>query len=120
MDTRWKHPFTCCVCGPIGCGKTLFVKRFLDYLPEACDACFDRVLFYYVEWQDTYRRDFKPNGASIEFREGLPQLADYSSNNEKRNLLILVDLMRETSSDVILDIFTKSSHHNNIIVIFVT
>ena len=120
MDTRWRHPFTCCVCGPTGCGKTLFVKRFLDYLPEVCDARFDRVLFYYAEWQDAYRRDFKPNGAPIEFREGLPQLADYSSDNEKRKLLILDDLMRKSSSDVILDLFTKDSHHKNVSVIFVT
>ena len=120
MDTRWRYPFTCCVCGPTGYGKTLFVKRFLDYLPEVCDARFDRVLFYYAEWEDAYRWDFKPNGAPIKFREGLPQLADYSSDNEKRKLLILDDLMRESSSDVILDLFTKGSHHKNIIVIFVT
>ena len=74
----------------------------------------------YAEWQDAYRRDFKPNGAPIEFREGLPQMADYSSDNEKRKLLILDDLMRESSSDVILDLFTKDSRHKNISVIFVT
>ena len=108
------------MCGPTGCGKNLFVKRFLDYLPEICDARFYRVLFYYAEWQDAYRRDFKPNGAPIQFREGLPQLADYSSDNEKIKLLILDDLIRDSSSDVILDLFTKGSHHKNISIIFVT
>ena len=120
MDTRWRHLFTCCVCGPTGCGKTLFVKSFLDCLPEVCDARFDRVLFYYAECQDVYRRDFKPNGAPIEFRVGLPQMSDYSSDNEKRKLLILDDLIRESSSNVILDLFTKGIHHKNISVIFVT
>ena len=47
-------------------------------------------------------------------------MADYSSDNEKRKLLILDDLMRESSSDFILDLFTKGSHHKNISVIFVT
>ena len=45
-------------------------------------------------------------------------MVDYSSDNAKRKLLILDDLMRESSSDVILDLFTKGSHHN-ISVIFV-
>lgn len=121
MDTRWKHPFTCCVCGPTGCGKTWFVKRFLEHLPEMCDARFDRILLYYGEWQEAYRR-LRPAGteSSIEFREGLPQPADYSRDNGKKKLLILDDLMRESSSDVILDLFTKGSHHKNVSVIFIT
>ena len=38
----------------------------------------------------------------------------------KKKLLILDDLMRESSSNVILDLFTKGSHHKNISVIFIT
>ena len=30
MDPRWKHPFTCIVAGPTGCGKTMFVARLLQ------------------------------------------------------------------------------------------
>ena len=48
MDTRWKHPFTCCVCWPTGCGKTQFVKKFLANLPTICNIRFDRILFYYA------------------------------------------------------------------------
>ena len=29
MDPRWKHPFTCIVAGPTGCGKTTCVARLL-------------------------------------------------------------------------------------------
>ena len=47
-------------------------------------------------------------------------MADYSSDNEKRKLLILDELILESSSDVILDLFTDGSHHKNISVIFVT
>ena len=57
----------------------------------------------------------------IEFREGLPQPTDYSNDIDKKKLLVLDDLMRESSScDVILDLFTKGSHHKNISVIFIT
>jgi len=38
----------------------------------------------------------------------------------KKKLLILDDLMRESSCDVILDLFTKGSHHKNISIIFIT
>ena len=86
MDIRWKHPFTCCVCGPIGCGKTLFVQRFLTHLTTMCTVNFERILFYYAEWQEAYRTAFKPNaGTTIEFREGLPQTADYSRDMTKKN-----------------------------------
>lgn len=86
-----------------------------------CDVRFDRILLYYGEWQEAYRQ-LRPGGSerAIEFQEGLPLSADYSRDNDKKKLLILDDLMRESSSDVILDLFTKGSHHKNISVIFIT
>ena len=110
------------MCGPTGCGKTQFVKKFLINLPKICNVCFDRILFYYAEWQEAYRTELRPgcDAPSIEFREGLPQASDYSCDRDKKKLLILDDLMRESSCDVILDLFTKGSHHKNISVIFIT
>ena len=96
MDTRWKHPFTCIVAGPTMCGKTVFVKRFLHNLRDMCNARFDRILFYYDEWQDSCNRDFKTaDGRVVEFYEGLPQPKDDSQDNGKKKLVILDDLMRE-------------------------
>ena len=121
MDTRWKHPFTCIVAGPTMCGKTVFVKRFLRNLRHMCNERFDRILFYYGEWQDSYGTDIKADYIpKIEFYEGLPQPSDYSQNNDKKKLLILDDLMRESSNNTILDLFTKGCHHKNISVIFIT
>ena len=122
MDTRWKHPFTAIVAGPTQSGKTVFVSRFLRNLPLVCNVAFDRVLLYYGEWQDTYRRDFKvAGGVNIEFREGMPQPDDYSHDNGKKKLLIIDDLMHEANGgSVILDLFTKGSHHKNLSVIFIT
>ena len=56
MDVRWKHPWTSIICGPTGCGKTIFVKNLLRYLPDMADVRFERILFYYAEWQDAYQR----------------------------------------------------------------
>lgn len=115
MDTRWKHPFTAMICGPTGCGKTFFVKRFLKEITEMCDTQIEKVIFYYAEWQDGYL-DYDKN--LVEFREGLPRSADFNDNRPK--LVVVDDLMRESSNGAIVDLFTKGSHHKNLSVMFIS
>lgn len=76
---------------------------------------FERVIFYYSEWQTAYTN----YGTSIEFREGLPQSADYA-NDPRAKLIIIDDLMRESSNNSVVDLFTKGSHHKNLSVMFLT
>ncbi|KAL6418762.1 hypothetical protein ACFW04_011800 [Cataglyphis niger] len=112
MDVRWKHPWTSIVYGPTGCGKTIFVKTFLHHLSIMSDVQFERILFYYAEWQDAYQR-LQCN--IIEFHESLPRPKDYSNDPLSPKLVIIDDLMRESSScDAIVDLFTKGSHHKNL------
>ena len=54
MDPRWKHPFTCIVAGPTGCGKTTFVTRLLRNSSTMIDSSPERVMWYYGEWQSVY------------------------------------------------------------------
>ena len=84
-----------------------------------CDTQFERVLFYYGEWQEAYRTEYRVSNCQIEFREGLPNNSDYSGDNHVKKLILIDDLMRESNS-VIMDLFTKGSHHKNISVIFIT
>ena len=115
------HPFRCIIAGSSGCGKTVWVSRFLKNLHALCNVRFDRVLLYYAEWQDTYLQEFKiPNDPSLEFREGLTDPSDYSFDNDKRMLFILDDLKREFSNKVISDLFSRSSHHKNLSVLYIT
>lgn len=145
MDVRWKHPWTSIICGPTGCGKTIFVKTFLRHLSLISDVRFERILFYYAEWQDAYQRLqcdtseneeedtndihrigygnnlLEPKKNIIEFREGLPRPEDYSNDPLSPKLVIIDDLMRESSScDTIVDLFTKGSHHKNLSVILIS
>ena len=103
------------ICGPTGCGKTFFVKKFFKYIPQMIDTRFERILFYYSEWQSGYAE----YGDKIEFREGLPQSADFASD-PRAKLIVIDDLMREASNNSIVDLFTKGSHHKNLSVIFIT
>ncbi|XP_068993909.1 uncharacterized protein [Neodiprion pinetum] len=56
---------------------------------------------------------------SIEYREGLPQHADYEGD-KKPKLLVIHDLMREASNNVVVDLFTKVCHHKNLSVFYIT
>ena len=43
MDPLWKHPFTCIVAGPTGCGKTTFVTRLLRNASTMIDPSTEHV-----------------------------------------------------------------------------
>lgn len=116
MTLQWHHPFAAMLSGCSGAGKTSFTKRFLRERDSICDTHFDRIILYYSEWQSAYTSDFE----SVEFREGLPQLKDFDDTNKKK-LIIMDDLMRESSSSgAVVDIFTRGSHHKNLSVLFLT
>ena len=90
------------------------VKRFFPKIFKirrcATNTRFDRIILYYGEWQSGYR-DLDKN---FEFREGLPQNNDWV-NDPKPKLIIIDDLMRESSSGgAIVNLFMKGSHHNNL------
>jgi GTPase SAR1 family protein len=111
MDTRWKHPFTALIAGPTGCGKTVFVRKFLEHLSEMTEPVPAEVIYCYGEWQQMYE---SMNG--VNFHEGLPDVEEWRP--DKRRLVILDDLMAETD-DRVTKLFTRGSHHRNLSVIYI-
>ena len=112
MDPRWQHPFTCIVAGPTGCGKTTFVPRLLRNASAMIDPPPERVTWYYGEWQTAYENIDIPN---MRLEEGLP--TSFDTDDGKRGLFVLDDLMAETDSRV-TNLFTKKSHHSDTSVIY--
>ena len=110
MDPRWKHPFTCIVAGPTGCGKTTFVARLLRNASGMIDPTPERVTWYYGEWQSSYENLDIPN---LHLQEGLPS----SFDADKRNVVVFDDMMAETDGRM-TDLFTKKSHNSNTSVIY--
>ena len=80
-----------------------------------CNTDFARIMFHYSEWQPSYKEFDK----EVKFVEGLPQSSVFS-NNLQTKLIIIDDFMRESSSDVIVDLFAKGNHHRNLSVFFIS
>ncbi|KAL6417089.1 hypothetical protein ACFW04_012981 [Cataglyphis niger] len=125
MDVRWKHPWTSIVCGPTGCGKTIFVKTFLQYLSVMSDIRIERILFYYAEWQDTYQRlqyDASVAKEEEEEEEERARKTDYVNNALMKSKKNIIEFREGESSscDAIIDLFTKGSHHKNLSVILIS
>lgn len=112
MDVRFKHPFTCVVAGPTGCGKSTFIFRLINEASELIEPPPQKIMYCYGVYQPIF-----DNYPYVEFHEGLPDNDTF--DGRERTLLILDDLMSE-AGDGVCKIFTKLSHHKNISVIFLT
>ncbi|KAK6167062.1 hypothetical protein SNE40_021170 [Patella caerulea] len=110
MDVRLKWPFTCMISGPTQSGKSHLVRRLILELRQVVDQPVDRIVWCYGVWQPLYAE----LSGSIEFVEGL----GVSLNPRERTLLIIDDLMDDTS-DKVSKLFTRGSHHENASVIYI-
>ena len=119
VDSIFLHPFTMQVIGPTMSGKSEYVKKFINNIDVICNVTFDRILFYYGQWQKGYESGFTLTNTKIEFYEGLPNPSHYSFDNNKKKLICIDDLYKE-SGESVLDLFTKGCHHKNISVILIT
>ena len=92
MDARWKHPFTCIVAGPTGCGKSTFVTRMLRHAAATIDPLPERITWCYGEWQEAY---VTMDLVDVRFEEGLPSASMFDSST--RNLIVIDSHYRNTS-----------------------
>ena len=116
----FKHPFTMVISGPSSSGKSEWTRKlFLSHLTEPSP---ERIIFCFGQWQSMYK-ELEKRFSFIEFVHGIP---DHIENPKyldinKINLIVFDDLMTEAKCDQrIVDIFTRGSHHRNLLVIFLT
>jgi hypothetical protein len=112
MNVRLKHPFTCAVARPTGCGKTQLIFRLIRHASQVIDPLPQKIVYCYGEFKPLFS-EFP----DVEFQEGLPDVGRF--DGRYRCLLILDDLMNEANQNV-CDLFTKLSHHRDVSVVFVT
>lgn len=125
----FRHPFTMMISGPTQSGKSTLISNLLKFRNQMfkyTDECGnDRKLqFKKIHWHHDSSQPLHKElqrtikNPQIKFIEGLPDEDELRANRVPM-LLIIDDLMKETnSSQVVGNIFTKISHHNNISVIY--
>lgn len=115
MDPRWKHPFTALIAGPTSCGKSHFVKCFIENLNFMIDVSVVEVIWCYSEWQSLYANI---KDKRVRFHEGLIDASVIKPNTGAR-VVIIDDMMREADGRIV-DLFSKGSHHRSLSVMFIT
>ena len=111
LETHMKHPFTGIVAGPTGCGKSSWIKQLLTNLRKIIPRP-EKIYWCYSEWQHLYETI-----DDVEFVDGLLNVD--SLDKKIRNLVIIDDLMDEKDESV-KKLFTKTSHHRNTSVLYIT
>jgi len=102
------------VAGPTGSGKYKWVLRLIDHANEITEPPPTRIWYCYGEFQPTLN-----TYPWLHFHEGLPELSDRVFDGLESTLIILDDLMSETSQ-LVANMFTKISHHRNVSVVYLT
>ena len=119
--TVMQHPFTCIIVGCTQSGKTVWVKTLLENAQKIISLPPQRIIWCYGQWQPSYFDMFRTI-PGIEFNEGIPEdieKVDYLDISQ-RNLIVLDDLMAQSSKDKrIANLFTKGSHHRNLSIIYI-
>lgn len=119
MDVRFQAPFTLLCCGPTSCGKTRWTQRLLSSGESLINGFPERIVWLYGEYQPAYTEILKTL-PQIEFIKGIPEDICEMFQPQTRNLCVIDDLMQESSGNKdIGNLFTKSSHHRNLSVIFI-
>lgn len=108
-----KHPFTCIVSGPTGCGKTTLVRAIIQ--EKVIEPAPRNILWLYAADQPLYK-----GMKGVNFHKGIPEDIEDRFNPKTNNLLIIDDLMTECHSDERMTrLFSVGSSHNNLSIIFI-
>jgi len=103
-------------------GKTTLLTQILLGGTTTINVNFDRIVYCYGEFLPETFNILKKKDFNIELVEGLPTVEKIEAfNPEKNNCLILDDLMVECGeSKEICNYFTRTAHHKNISIFFLT
>ena len=109
------------IAGMTGSGKTAKVRSLLKQALGTIYPPPERIVCCYSQWQPAYTQMLVAM-PHIEFFKGTPRALEQDSyiDVNKRNLIVFDDQLIDTSKDKrIVNLFTRSSHHRNLSVIYI-
>ena len=119
LPTVLKHPFSMMISGPSQSGKTTFVNRLIQNKNEMIEPNVKEILWFYgAEGSIEAIKETYPD---IQFFPGLPDISQLEKFDSSVNRLMIIDdlMLQKDTARTLSDLFTKSSHHKNISVIFI-
>ena len=72
MTLMWKHPFTCIVAGPTGCGKTQFTIRLIQNANIVIEPSPEKIVWCYGVYQHSFE-----GMNNVNFHEGIPEITSF-------------------------------------------
>ena len=115
-DPRLIWPYSLLLCGPTGCGKTIWIVELLKSHEELCTLTPKKLIWIYGVEQPELFKTVKEIWApcQCEFIEGFPEdlMSRPENSNDLGSLCIFDDVMNEVSSNAtILKLFTRGRSH---------
>jgi hypothetical protein len=117
FDYVLKAPFCMTISGATQTGKSTLTQHILQRRAEIIEPLIDNITYCYTEWQENLFNMLKHNIPQIKFHRGIP--TDITGSSIEPKIFVLDDMMQEVATNPgISTLFTRTSHHRNISVIF--
>ena len=114
-----QHPFSMIVAGPSKAGKTVFTLKLLENIDVLSTEPPSEIIWCYSEYQPNYQY-LARNNPHIKFIKGLPDVKELRESSTTVKLMVLDDLMTESSnSKDMTKLFTRGVHHWGISVVHI-
>jgi len=111
MTLKLQNLFALIVAGPCSCGKSTFVIRLIECREQFCDFVYDNIAWCHSENNSPHHLKNVPI---------LKGVLNFENPENVPTLIVLVDLMDSAYSTKVSELFTKGSHHRNIILVLIT
>ena len=110
---KLRHPFSMLVAGPLGEGKSEFVKQLLSLKQFIMTNPPERIVWFYGRDQPDLFCSLTKEIPNIEFYKGLPANIEVRFHRSKGNFCIIDDLMQSASGNQLVEnLFTNGRHLN--------